>query len=231
MASDQAASSNFRFQYVLRRSPIESRSWGFTLLVGKGVGACYVKEVRLGGLAAGKNGKLMDVDELKSQQLECGDILRVVNGRSDVDALLGELRDAAREVLHIAVERPSLLSWEASHENALQPPGEPPRPAAATASAREDGEPPREVASAELDAGGEFEVWEDYDPTFEGEHGYMALRRGQCVQVYASTRQAGEPKNRFPEYVYASLQEVGTQEDGWIPAQLLRSRRGPGGIP
>ena len=217
-----------QFQYVIRRDPAAGKQFGLSLVVNE---KAWVSQVLPGGLIDIKNAKLADVDNgvLRSQTIQIGDVIRMINGTTHPTAICDELMQ--QNTLHMWVDRLPRLRVCAE---AAGLPNEPlpapcapvvpspcPQPWVAPSLYAVPFAPP---APSRIDGGGNFVVLVDYDPRQEHELGYLSLRQGQRVSVFPNTRQAGEPYNMYREYVFAESEN--DDERGWTPVLLLGSKEG-----
>ena len=61
------------------------------------------------------------------------------------------------------------------------------------------------------------------DPNYREEKGYLALRKGQRIEVLSEAH-PGHEANRFGDYVYGRV--AGSEERGWVPVAVLAESAG-----
>ena len=104
MAETLGSADGFRWQYTLRREKLEDKV-GFSI---KFELPYHVTDIAPGMLASVKNKKLVSqgVPQIAERELRPFDVVEVVNGHHDADAIRNELKNAHE--LHMRMFRPYL---------------------------------------------------------------------------------------------------------------------------
>lgn len=195
--------------FVLQRSPgSEAEELGLRLYFQPPApdvaGICLVNGISESGLVAERNSECA-----AAQQLQVGDELLLVNGRSEQGELSKELHSAL------------FLQIRARHRAAKTEPLRTQSGGAVAAGLAATGL----AAAAELDvdAGGLFRVATAYQGSGEPELGYLeSLVEGDLVVVQERTRQPGSGGNQYQEYVFGRRSDPAAAcTGGWLPSAVL----------
>ena len=195
--------------FVLQRSPgSEAEELGLRLYFQPPApdvaGICLVNGISESGLVAKRNSECA-----AGQQLQVGDELLLVNGRSEQGELSKELHSAL------------FLQICARHRAAKTEPLRTQSGGAVAAGLAATGL----AAAAELDvdAGGLFRVATAYQGSGEPELGYLeSLVEGDLVVVQERTRQSGSGGNQYQEYVFGRRSDPAAAcTGGWLPSAVL----------
>lgn len=195
--------------FVLQRSPgSEAEELGLRLYFQPPApdvaGICLVNGISESGLVAKRNSECA-----AGQQLQVGDELLLVNGRSEQGELSKELHSAL------------FLQIRARHRAAKTEPLRTQSGGAVAAGLAATGL----AAAAELDvdAGGLFRVATAYQGSGEPELGYLeSLVEGDLVVVQERTRQPGSGGNQYQEYVFGRRSDPAAAcTGGWLPSAVL----------
>ena len=81
------------------------------------------------------------------------------------------------------------------------------------------------VPTESLDAGGCFQACADYAAHMEPQRGYLSLSKGDLVNVRRGTREPGEGRNLYFEYVFGG-RTMTPHDEGWLPTGILGERSG-----
>ena len=186
--------------FVLQRSPgSEAEELGLRLYFQPPApdvaGICLVNGISESGLVAKGNSECA-----AGQQLQVGDELLLVNGRSEQGELSKELHSAP--FLQIRVRRCAAAEKAAAG-------------LAATGLAA--------AAELDVDAGGLCRVATAYQGRGEPEPGYLeSLVEGDLVVVQERTRQSGSGGNQYQEYVFGRRSDPAAAcTGGWLPSAVL----------
>ena len=182
-------SEPFKFQFVVRRDPALGRPWGLSLVF---EAKSWVSHVAPGGLVDIKNAQLANVDHgfLQDQTLKIGDIIRMVNGATNPDAVCAELGQQDQDTLHMWVDRRP-CSTASTATGPLVKAGGLPHGALLAPCASSLPAPCAQPSLNRVNAGGNFVVVCNYDPQQEHEQGYLSLKCSQCVYIFPGTRYVG----------------------------------------
>ena len=195
--------------FVLQRSPgSEAEELGLRLYFQPPApdvaGICLVNGISESGLVAERNSECA-----AAQQLQVGDELLLVNGRSEQGEQSKELHSAL------------FLQIRARHRAAKTEPLRTQSGGAVAAGLAATGL----AAAAELDvdAGGLFRVATAYQGSGEPELGYLeSLVEGDLVVVQERTRQPGSGGNQYQEYVFGRRSDPAAAcTGGWLPSAVL----------
>ena len=200
--------------FVLQRSPgSEAEELGLRLYFQPPApdvaGICLVNGISESGLVAERNSECA-----AGQQLQVGDELLLVNGRSEQGELSKELHSAL--FLQIRARRRAAAGKAAKTEPLrTQSGGAVAAGLAATGLAA--------AAELDVDAGGLFRVATAYQGSGEPELGYLeSLVEGDLVVVQERTRQPGSGGNQYQEYVFGRRSDPAAAcTGGWLPSAVL----------
>ena len=183
--------------FVLQRSPgSEAEELGLRLYFQPPApdvaGICLVNGISESGLVAERNSECA-----AGQQLQVGDELLLVNGRSEQGGCAAAEKAAE-------TEPPRTLSGGAAAAGL-----------AATGLAA--------ATELDVDAGGIFRVTTAYQGRGEPELGYLeSLVEGDLVVVQERTRQPGSGGNQYQEYVFGRRSDPAAAcTGGWLPSAVL----------
>ena len=189
-----------RFQYVLRRLEFQT-PFGFSLVVLRGV--CYVGQLRLGSVVTEKNRRLAS---------PCGEATARDSEVHDQDLRPGDIIECVNGQRSENLIREELGQKLLVHMAVRRPP---------------PGHVPEWEWKTTIEEGGQLMAMSNYDAEMELDGGYLNLKRGDLINVFAGTLQRGDKTNLFSQYVFGKMEpklEYAESEivQGWVPTDVLR---------
>uniref|UniRef100_A0A7S1F1M7 PDZ domain-containing protein n=1 Tax=Noctiluca scintillans TaxID=2966 RepID=A0A7S1F1M7_NOCSC len=209
----------FTFQWVTWRRETD-RKLGISINFDEQNNLIQVASISESSLAGEKNRSIQAMPEVCSQDLRPGDIIEVVNQRTDLEEIQRELRSALN--IHMKVVRKSGLSVATAESNrpAVQTAAKEPNPVSVPRQFNVAREAPPRARGPDWKV---FQVFEGYDG-LEPQGGYLSLSCSEFVEVRIGSEAPADDGNQFEgsNYVYGNRIQDRDQE-GWFPECILQS--------